>query len=103
MGNRKGVDTDERGGRQKRGGVEEEETITRIYYVRKILVSIIGKVKRNNTEVSVAGEKEFRCNLTKTKVTTCTFSKIIHFDFKILFLIKDCVWKNFTALVKKSL
>lgn len=50
--------------------------------------------ERRNTAVRVARRKEFRCNLAKTKVTKCTFTKIIYSSFKNSFSNKR-LWMNF--------
>lgn len=50
--------------------------------------------ERRNTAVRVARRKEFRCNLTKTKVMKCTFTKIIYSGFKNSFSNKR-LWMNF--------
>ena len=40
MRDRKGVDTDERGGGEGLEGAEERETVIRIYYMGKIMLNI---------------------------------------------------------------
>ena len=44
MRGRKGIDLDERGGREAVSAVEGQETVVRICYVRKDMLSIKGKI-----------------------------------------------------------